>query len=178
MRVEQGIEQVIYWYLYRVTGNKIYLNETQLLNSGIPENLNEAVNMTVTLYNFKFGFKKVVDFTVNENIITIALTTQLMPYLGDYRLVAEYDIPDNTYPDGLRHSKVDSAAYTVVLAGQYVNDADNVTIKSVLSGSLNGESVLEFAQRFGYTGTEQELYEAIINGSGGGGSAEWGSEDW
>lgn len=82
---------------------------------GQPERLADASSLRLTLRG-QHGETPIEGYRINENVISIDFTPEMLPSGGRYNIELKYNIADSSFLDGMRECTVDVDAFVVVLS--------------------------------------------------------------
>jgi len=81
--------------------------------AGVPEDFTTAIEKRLTMIVYGNVIEHSL-YTITDNILSINVPKEVAHFLGDYRLVFEYTLPDLGQPDGDLKCKTDVIAFRIV----------------------------------------------------------------
>jgi hypothetical protein len=81
--------------------------------AGVPEDFSTAIEKRLTMVVYGNVIEHSL-YTITDNILAINVPKEVAHFMGDYRLVFEYTLPDLGQPDGDLKCKTDVVAFRIV----------------------------------------------------------------
>lgn len=155
-----GNDFTLYLNVFRVN-DKAGITEGVIPEGAIIEDLTNAKNIRVRLYNSNYGIYSTLTHVITINEIKLDIPSSIQN-IGTHYIYLEYDKLNIELPDGLQHYAAEFSAFEIVShSAMAEQEKDVYLIGSIRAGAdgINGKSNYEIAQFNGFDGTEEDYIE-------------------
>ena len=137
-KIRLGNDFILKLILYKVDNQLVLDNDGNPIG-GTPEDLTNAKNITLKLYNINYRKEYNIVKSINVNIIQSEILSNIQQ-IGKHYILLEYDQDNLEFESGYQHFKIGLYSFEILSQNSNIETVDQVVLYSCVSsgnGSVN-----------------------------------------